>query len=200
MAGYMTLVKVILLVLVAFFLGSVPFGLLFARLFGEKDPREVGSGNVGATNVARAAGKVAGILTLILDTAKGYLPVILTWSWLKSPDYVALVGLFAILGHCYSPFLRFKGGKGVATGLGVYLALLPLAVLLAAVIFGLLIWRFRYVALSSMGAAWAMVPLIYLMERSPMLTLFTALIALLITWRHRENIGRLIKGEEPKFL
>lgn len=199
MAGYVTVSKVLLLILVAFFLGSVPFGLLFARLFGSQDPREVGSGNVGATNVARAAGKVAGVLTLILDAAKGYLPVILAWSWLKSPDYVALVGLFAILGHCYSPFLGFKGGKGVATGLGVYLALSPLAVLLAAVVFGLLIWRFRYVALSSMGAAWAMVPLVYLMERSPMLTLFTALIALLITWRHGGNIKRLIRGEEPKF-
>jgi len=200
MAGYVTVSKVLLLILVAFFLGSVPFGLLFARLFGEKDPREVGSGNVGATNVARAAGKIAGVLTLILDAAKGYLPVILAWSWLQNPDYVALVGLFAILGHCYSPFLKGKGGKGVATGLGVYLALSPLALLLAAVVFGLLIWRFRYVALSSMGAAWAMVPLVYLMERSPMLTLFTALIAILITWRHRGNIERLIKGEELRFL
>jgi len=188
-----------LLVFVAFFLGSVPFGLLFARLFGKQDPREVGSGNVGATNVARAAGKLAGALTLVLDTAKGYLPVILAWGWLKSPDYVALVGLFAILGHCYSPFLGFKGGKGVATGLGVYLALSPLAVLIAAVVFGLIIWRFRYVSLASLSAAWAMVPLIYLVQKSPLLTLFTAIIALLVTWRHRANIQRLLRGEEPKF-
>lgn len=200
MAGYVTVSKVFLLILVAFFLGSVPFGLLFARLFGERDPREVGSGNVGATNVARAAGRMAGILTLVLDAAKGYLPVTLAWIWLQKPDYVALVGLFAILGHCYSPFLKGKGGKGVATGLGVFLALSPLAVLLAAVVFGLLIWRFRYVSLASMGAAWTMVLLVYLMKRNPKLTLFTALIALLITWRHRGNIKRLIKGEELKFL
>ena len=199
MAHYLTVGKVVLLVFVAFFLGSVPFGLLFARLFGKQDPREVGSGNVGATNVARAAGKLAGVLTLVLDTAKGYLPVILAWGWLKSPDYVALVGLFAILGHCYSPFLGFKGGKGVATGLGVYLALSPLAVLIAAVVFGLIIWRFRYVSLASLSAAWVMVPLIYLVQKSPLLTLFTAIIALLITWRHRVNIQRLLRGEEPKF-
>ncbi|RLD92368.1 MAG: acyl-phosphate glycerol 3-phosphate acyltransferase [Aquificota bacterium] len=199
MAHYLTVGKVALLVFVAFFLGSVPFGLLFARLFGKQDPREVGSGNVGATNVARAAGKLAGALTLVLDTAKGYLPVILAWGWLKSPDYVALVGLFAILGHCYSPFLGFKGGKGVATGLGVYLALSPLAVLIAAVVFGLIIWRFRYVSLASLSAAWVMVPLIYLVQKSPLLTLFTAIIALLITWRHRANIQRLLRGEEPRF-
>ena len=199
MAHYVTVGKVALLVVLAFFMGSVPFGLLFARLLGEKDPREVGSGNVGATNVARAAGKVAGILTLVLDAAKGYLPVFLAWSWLKGPDYVALVGLFAILGHCYSPFLGFKGGKGVATGLGVYLALSPLAVALAAVVFGLVIWRWRYVSLASLCAAWSMVPLVYLVEKSPLLTLFTALIALLITWRHRANIQRLVKGEEPRF-
>ena len=199
MAHYLTVGKVVLLVFVAFFLGSVPFGLLFARLFGKQDPREVGSGNVGATNVARAAGKLAGALTLVLDTAKGYLPVILAWGWLKSPDYVALVGLFAILGHCYSPFLGFKGGKGVATGLGVYLALSPLAVLIAAVVFGLIIWRFRYVSLASLSAAWVMVPLIYLVQKSPLLTLFTAIIALLVTWRHRANIQRLLRGEEPRF-
>ena len=199
MAHYVTVGKVALLVVLAFFMGSVPFGLLFARLLGEKDPREVGSGNVGATNVARAAGKVAGVLTLVLDAAKGYLPVFLAWSWLKGPDYVALVGLFAILGHCYSPFLGFKGGKGVATGLGVYLALSPLAVVLAAVVFGLVIWRWRYVSLASLCAAWSMVPLVYLVQKSLLLTLFTALIALLITWRHRANIQRLVKGEEPRF-
>ncbi len=199
MAHYLTAGKVVSLALVAFFLGSVPFGVLFARLFGKKDPREVGSGNVGATNVARAAGKVAGALTLLLDAFKGYLPVLLAWSWLKSPDYVALVGFFAILGHCYSPFLSFRGGKGVATGLGVYLALSPLAVLMAAGVFGLVIWRWRYVSLASISAAWAMVPFIYLVQKNPLLTLFTALIALLITWRHRANIQRLVKGEETRF-
>jgi len=142
---------------------------------------------------------VAGVLTLILDAAKGYLPVFLAWSWLKSPDYVALVGLFAILGHCYSPFLGFKGGKGVATGLGVYLALSPLAVLFSAVVFGLVIWRWRYVSLASISAAWAMVPAVFLVQRSPLLTLFTAFIAVLITWRHRANVQRLMKGEEPRF-
>jgi len=198
-ADYMTVGKVLVLTVLAFFMGSVPFGLLFARLFGQQDPREVGSGNIGATNVARAAGKVAGVLTLVFDAAKGYLPVFLAWSWLKSPDYVALVGLFAILGHCYSPFLGFKGGKGVATGLGVYLALSPLAVLMAAVVFGLVLWRKGYVSLASILAAWAMVPAVFVVRGSLLLTVFTALIALLITWRHRANIQRLLKGEEPKF-
>ena len=87
----------------------------------------------------------------------------------------------------------------MATGLGVYLALSPLAVLIAAVVFGLIIWRFRYVSLASLSAAWAMVPLIYLVQKSPLLTLFTAIIALLITWRHRANIQRLLRGEEPRF-
>ncbi len=199
MAHYLTAVKVVLLALVAFFMGSVPFGLLFAKLLGREDPREVGSGNVGATNVARAAGKAAGLLTLILDAAKGYLPVLLAQGWLNGPDYMALIGLFAIIGHCYSPFLRFKGGKGVATGLGVYLALSPSAVLLVAMVFAAVIWQWRYVSLASISAAWGMVPLICLLKRNPILVLFTAMIALLITWRHRENIARLLKGEEPKF-
>jgi len=198
-AGYVTVGKVLALILVAFFLGSLPFGLLLAWLLGREDPRMVGSGNIGATNVARAAGKVAGILTLILDAAKGYLPVFLAWSWLGAPDYVALVGIFAILGHCYSPFLGFKGGKGVATGLGVYLALSSWAVLLAAGVFLIVLWRSRFVALSSLSAAWSMVPFIYVLRKNSMLLFFTAFIAILITWRHRENIKRLLKGDEPKF-
>lgn len=198
MAGALSVFKVLLLLLLAFALGSIPFGFLISKLLG-KDPRQVGSGNIGAANVARAAGKMAGLITLILDAAKGYLPVFLAWHWLGSPDYVALMGLAAIVGHCYSPFLGFRGGKGVATGLGVYIGLSLPSVLLAALIFALTLWRIRYVSLSSISAAWVMVPFIYLIERSGKLTFFTAIIALLVTWRHRENISRFLKGQEPKF-
>src|SRR5271157_4200988 len=131
MAG--SLPTILLLILVAYLLGSIPFGLLFARLFGGGDVRQSGSGNIGAANVARVAGPLPGILTLVLDAGKGALAVWLAMHFTASSAMAMMLGgLAALLGHCFPLWLRFKGGKGVATGLGVFAVLCPLAALAAA--------------------------------------------------------------------
>src|SRR5258707_7319239 len=150
------------LLLAAYFLGSIPFGLLLAKLFGSADVRKTGSGNIGATNVARVAGPLAGILTLILDTAKGAAAV-----WLagrvtnESATWMTIAAFAVLLGHCFPVWLRFKGGKGVATALGVFLALCPLAAVSALLLFLLCVAYWRYVSLGSVAAAAAMPLLIY---------------------------------------
>jgi len=192
--------KVALLVLISYLLGGIPFGLIVSYLLTGEDPRKVGSGNIGATNVSRAAGKKAGLITLVLDALKGLVPVLLARHLFPTnPWAVALVGLGAVCGHCFSPYLRFKGGKGVATGAGVFLGIHPLALLLSLAVFaGMLKWK-GYVALSSLFAAWAMPFFVLILKGSAPISLAAALMAAIITFRHRSNIERLLAGEEPKF-
>jgi glycerol-3-phosphate acyltransferase PlsY len=202
-----------LVIALAYLLGSIPFGYLVVRLAGKGDVREVGSGGTGATNVSRRAGKWAGVLTLVLDAAKGALAVVLA-RWLLTPDFgvswaVAASALAAILGHVFPVWLRFRGGKGVATGLGIFLSLAPLAVLCAGVVFLAVVWATRYVSLGSMTAAAALPVCVWLVERraqaaattqdlTPLLT--TAVTgAAFIIFMHRANIGRLLRGTESKF-
>lgn len=178
-------------------LGSTPWGLLVCRVMGRNDPRRTGSGNIGATNVARLAGLPAGIITLILDLAKGALPV-----WLASglPAWqTALVGLAAFGGHIWPVYLGFKGGKGVATSLGVLLAFSPPALLcsLAAFLAGYL--PKKYVSLGSMCTA-ASAPLWLQLWGAPLAMVLCALLmAGLIIWRHQENIARIRQGKERGF-
>ncbi|HEV2705257.1 MAG TPA: glycerol-3-phosphate 1-O-acyltransferase PlsY [Pyrinomonadaceae bacterium] len=200
-----------LVIVLAYLLGSIPFGYLVVRLAGKGDVREVGSGGTGATNVSRRAGKRAGVLTLVLDAAKGALAVILA-RWLLAENFgvswwVAAAALAAILGHIFPVWLRFRGGKGVATGLGIFLSLAPLAVLCAGVVFLAVVWATRYVSLGSMMAAAALPLCVWFIERraatpaedlTPLLT--TAVIgAAFIILMHRANIGRLMRGTESKF-
>jgi glycerol-3-phosphate acyltransferase PlsY len=199
------LIAVFLIPVAAYLLGSIPFGLLLAKLFGGGDVRKAGSGNIGATNVARVVGPLAGILTLILDTAKGAAAV-----WLagrvtnESATWMMLAGCAVLLGHCFPVWLKFKGGKGVATALGVFLALCPLAAISALFLFILCLAYWRYVSLGSIAAAAAMPLLIYFLwapRHAPPIIIDagTLGIALLVIYKHDANLQRLADGTEPRF-
>jgi glycerol-3-phosphate acyltransferase PlsY len=186
-----------LLIAFAYFLGSVPVGILLAKIKG-KDPRKVGSGNIGATNVMRAAGKTTGALTLVGDALKGLIPVAAALILGESKLIVAAVGLAAFLGHLFPVFLKFKGGKGVATALGVYLGLDPLAVLIAVIIFVLLLLKWRFVSLGSLVGV-AVMPLLLYLFNAPIHYIYLVLvIGTLIFIKHKDNIRRLIAGTENK--
>ena len=186
------------LLAVAYLLGSVPTGLLLAKAAGV-DIRATGSGNIGATNVYRTLGRSVGVLTLVGDCLKGLLPVLLA-KYLNLPDvWIALVGLMAFLGHVYTVFLGFKGGKGVATALGVFLGVAPLAVLGALVLFVAIVWKTRFVSLGSICAAAAMPAFVAVLDGRPPMVLMTVAVAALVVWKHKENIKRLREGTENKF-
>jgi len=187
-----------LLLPAAYLLGSLPFGIIFARLFGGKDPRETGSRNIGATNVRRAAGKGAAALTLIMDILKGALPVIAAIELGLPYTFVASVGLAAFLGHLYPLFLGFKGGKGVATACGVLFVISPPATILAIVIFILTVAITRFVSLGSMLAAASMPLFLYLLGTTKDYTALGLIIGLFIIFKHRGNIKRLLAGVENK--
>jgi glycerol-3-phosphate acyltransferase PlsY len=188
----------ILLIIAAYLLGSVPTGLLLGKALGV-DIRTSGSGNIGATNVYRTLGRRVGGITLIGDCLKGLIPV-LAALWLDLPDiWVAAAGLAAFLGHVYTVFLYFKGGKGVATALGVFLGTSPLAVLIAFAIFAIILWKWRYVSLASIIAAGAMPLIVAIIDRRPLIIVMTLLIAALVIWKHSGNIARLRAGTENKF-
>jgi glycerol-3-phosphate acyltransferase PlsY len=189
----------------AYLLGSIPFGLLLTKLFGGRDIRNAGSGNIGATNVARVVGPAAGILTLLLDAAKGALAVWLAGRFTEHrATPLMLAGVAALVGHCFPVWLKFKGGKGVATALGVFLMLAPLAALGALVFFIAVVLMWRYVSLGSVSAAAAMPLLIYFLwapgHAPPLVVTFgTLFAAALIIFKHDANLQRLVDGTEPKF-
>jgi acyl phosphate:glycerol-3-phosphate acyltransferase len=189
----------------AYLLGSIPFGLLLTKLFGSGDVRKSGSGNIGATNVARVAGWLPGILTLLLDVAKGAAAV-----WLagrvsnESATCVMIAALAALLGHCYPVWLKFRGGKGVATAAGAFLVLCAPALLGSVIVFLLVAIFWRYVSLASISAAASMPLLIYLLwaphhAPPPVVTFGSLAAAAMIFYKHDANIQRLVQGEEPKF-
>lgn len=195
----MTFLSLILCIVLAFFLGSIPFGLVIARTFKGIDPRKAGSGNIGSTNVARLCGLPWGLLTLFCDIMKGLLPVLLAVQILPSPFMQSAVVLAAVTGHIKSPFLGFRGGKGVATTIG---ALIPLAFwpLLCAVLCCVAVIAVtRYVSLGSMVMAASLVVFYALFGRLDLEPLAVILLAMIV-WAHRANIGRLMRGEESKFL
>ncbi|WP_066702466.1 glycerol-3-phosphate 1-O-acyltransferase PlsY [Celeribacter ethanolicus] len=192
----MTLLMLIFTAILAYLLGSIPFGIVMARLFGLGDLRKIGSGNIGATNVLRTGNKLAAFLTLLGDSGKGALAVVLARMLVGEPA-AGIAGLFAMLGHLYPVFLRFKGGKGVATFLGTLLALSFPAGLLACGTWLLVAVITRYSSLSALVAA-LMAP-IYTAFFYP---LYGALLVLVLTalifYKHRENIARLKAGTETK--
>ena len=190
---------------VAYLLGSIPFGLLLTRAFGRGDVRMVGSGNIGATNVARAAGLLAGVSTLLLDLAKGAAAVLLAEKLSNNNvTWMMIAAIAALVGHCFPVWLKFKGGKGVATAAGIFLVLSPLACLAAVILFVLVVIFWRYVSLGSVSAATAMPLLIYFLwaprhAPPPAVTVGAMAAALLIVYKHRGNLQRLLVGAEPKF-
>jgi acyl phosphate:glycerol-3-phosphate acyltransferase len=195
----------ILLLAAAYLLGSIPFGLILAKLFAGSDIRKAGSGNIGATNVARVAGTAAGILTLALDAAKGAAAVWLAERFTdQSSTAMTLAAVAALIGHCFPAWLKFKGGKGVATALGVFLVLAPMAALGALLVFIVVSVTWRYVSLGSVAAAAAMPLLMYFLwapgHAPPLVVDFGTLFAsALVIFKHDANLQRLVDGTEPKF-
>ena len=190
------------LVVGAYLLGSVPFGVVVTRLFIGEDVRKVGSGNIGASNVTRAAGKAAGILTLVLDAAKASVPMLVTdrlYADPAAPPWAIAVGVAAFFGHCYPVWLGFKGGKGVATALGVFLVLSPWPALMALAAFGIAFALTRVPALGSLAGTAVCVVGTFVMEGAASLVSWVVfLVAAVILMRHRGNIARLAKGAEHK--
>jgi glycerol-3-phosphate acyltransferase PlsY len=188
-----------LVILLAYAIGSVPFALLLARRWGAPDLRHVGSGNLGAANVLRASGVSAGILVAALDITKGALSVALARYLSDQPSAPAAAGLAAIVGHIYPVWLRFRGGKGVATACGVFSVLTPLAIGPALSIFAVTVWLTKYVSFGSVLASLALPPIAYL-TGSPGAAIVTAsAAATLIVFRHRSNLARLHGGQERRF-
>lgn len=203
------------LVVSAYLVGSIPFSFLIVKLVAGKDVREHGSRNVGATNVARTAGKLPGIIALVLDVAKGYAVIVLArwitarpgWPfpagllpWESHEMWIALAGLVGVLAHMFPVWLRFHGGKGVATATGVFLALDPFVIAAALIVFVIVLLVFRYVSLASIVAA-ASVPIFfrYLAYGAPFWrTVMSILIAFAVIAKHHSNIARLAEGTERK--
>src|SRR5260370_4418813 len=198
-------VPVMLIPFAAYLLGAVPFGLLLAKLFGGADVRKAGSGNIGATNVARVVGPLAGILTLVFDTAKGTAAVWFASRGTNDSATWMMAAAFAVpLAHCFPVWLKFKGGKGVATALGVFLALSPLAAVSALLLFVLCVAYWRYVSLGSVAAAAAMPLLIYFLwapHHAPpiIIDVGTLAFALVGFSKHDANLPPLAEGTQPRF-
>ena len=187
-----------LAVLLSYVLGSIPTGLWLGRAFKGIDIREHGSKNIGATNTMRVLGKPLGAAALVADIAKGAIPV-LAAAQLSHLLYLPLIcGVAAILGHSFSLFLGFKGGKGVATSTGVFLALLPIPTLIAAAVFGVVLAATRMVSASSISAAIALSIAAFFFTTLPVLLGVVWLMALLVIFKHRDNIRRILKGEENR--
>lgn len=184
------------LLLLAYLLGSIPTGLILSRRFAQTDIRDAGSGNIGATNVARVLGPKLGAWTLLGDALKGTLPTLLALLWLHDIEHAAWVGVAAMLGHCFSIFLRFRGGKGIAVALGVLLVLIPKSIPMLLTVWGLVFLRYRKSSLAGLTATGvlfgAMLATPSLRSLVPSVGMMTALIVV----RHKDNIARLIQGRE----
>jgi glycerol-3-phosphate acyltransferase PlsY len=197
----------VLAVLAAYIVGSLSFAVIVSRLMGLSDPRTYGSKNPGATNVLRSGSKPAAVVTLLLDAAKGWLPVaLIAWygkAWGLEEGTLAMAGLAAFLGHLFPVFFRFQGGKGVATALGVLFGIHWGLGLATALTWLIIAWFFRYSSLASLVSA-VFAPVYYVfgdgvawyLDRSILLAI--AVMALLLLWRHAQNISRLVKGTESR--
>lgn len=192
-----------LIPLIAYVLGSIPFGFLIVKARGS-DIRQTGSGNIGAANVARNAGAIAGVVTLLLDAAKGYAAVWIAERWTHGDvRWMMAAALAAVIGHMFPVWLGFEGGKGVATGLGVFLPICWEAVAAAALLWIIVVVFWRYSSLGSILAAVALPVLVYLLYApghapSPYVTVGTILISILVLVKHRANLERLVAGTENR--
>ncbi len=189
---------VALLIVAAYLIGSIPFGIIVGRMRGF-DPRAVGSGNIGMTNVARAGGLSAAAITFVGDILKGAIPVAVARMLGFPPLILACVGLAAFLGSIFSVFLGFSGGKGISAALGVWVVLAPLALLFALAAFGITLATTRIISLGSIVAAIVLVPAVAALSMPRHYVLLAIIMSALVLVRHRENIRRLIAGEEKRF-
>jgi len=195
----MSILEIILIFLISYLIGSIPTAYIAGRIFARVDIRTVGSGNVGATNVFREVGKLAGIGVLLIDILKGFLPVYLVG--LLGFDTIDKIvgGLGAISGHTWTIYLKFKGGKGVATGLGVFLGLTPIPVLITLVVFILIVSIFKYISLGSIIGVLFLTLLLLFFEKEMGIKVLGIVVSLFVVIRHIPNIKRLIAGQEHKF-
>lgn len=192
--------QVFIAIVISYLIGSIPSGFLLTKYVMKKDVREYGSGNIGATNVARVMGIKAGVLVAVFDILKGYLGVLVGQVILGSSLSTAIlfIAVAAIAGHDWSIFLGFSGGKGVATTFGVILRLYPLAFLIYALIWILLVFTTRYVSLGSIVGSISLPLTLYFSSFDSKHVIFAALLSLFVMYTHRENIKRLLKGEENR--
>ena len=188
----------LLSVALGYLVGSIPFGFLVARSRGGVDIRRTGSGNVGATNVFRSAGVCAGLMTAVLDVAKGAGAVFAVWAATGSLNAGAAAGVAAVAGHVYPVWLGFRGGKGVATAFGVFIVLAPLPALAGLGIFGVVVRVTRYVSAGSVAAAVSLGPLVYISAGPPAATRAAFVSGCLVLFAHRSNLARLLAGSERR--
>ena len=185
-------------VVVAYLIGSVPFALIIAKRWGEPDLRRIGSGNLGAANVLRSSGVTAGVLVALLDVGKGIAGVLLAARLDGSNTAPAVAGFAAIVGHIYPVWLRFRGGKGVATACGVFTALAPIAVPPALAVFLVSAWLTKYISVGSVLASAALPPIAYAMGMPTPIVAAAVAAAALIVFRHRSNLARVWLGTERR--
>ncbi|MGH7662021.1 MAG: glycerol-3-phosphate 1-O-acyltransferase PlsY [Vulcanimicrobiaceae bacterium] len=186
------------IVILAFAVGSLPFGAIVSRLFFRKDISQEGSGNIGAANVLRTLGRPAGILVLLLDAAKGFGPTYFAQD-VGGLGLALAAGFAAIVGHCYSPWLRWKGGKGVATELGVLFALAWPAGVVFVGVWSVIVIACGYASVGSLVASFSSIPTLLLFDGG-WAALYAIVVVALITWRHRENLRRLRAGRESRVI
>lgn len=189
----------ILLIIAAYFIGSIPFAYIIVKLVKKIDIRTVGSGNAGATNAARVLGKWGFISVFLLDALKGFLPVFISLHYYGQAMITLIVAAVVVLGHTYTVFLGFKGGKGVATGAGVFLALAPAEIGIGLVVFIIVFLATKMVSAGSILASITLLIAVCLMSNWFALKVLTAVIVFFVIFKHRSNIIRIIKGEENKF-
>lgn len=190
----------ILLIIAAYFIGSIPFAYIIVKLVKKIDIRTVGSGNAGATNAARVLGKWGFISVFLLDALKGFLPVFISLHYYGQTMITLIVAAVVVLGHTYTVFLGFKGGKGVATGAGVFLALAPAEIGIGLVVFLIVFLATKMVSAGSILASITLLIAVCLMSNWFALKVLTAVIVFFVIFKHRSNIVRIIKGEENKFV
>lgn len=190
----------ILLIIAAYFIGSIPFAYIIVKLVKKIDIRTVGSGNAGATNAARVLGKWGFISVFLLDALKGFLPVFISLHYYGQTMITLIVAAVVVLGHTYTVFLGFKGGKGVATGAGVFLALAPAEIGIGLVVFVIVFLATKMVSAGSILASITLLIAVCLMSNWFALKVLTAVIVFFVIFKHRSNIVRIIKGEENRFV
>ncbi|MDD7409649.1 glycerol-3-phosphate 1-O-acyltransferase PlsY [Fusobacterium gastrosuis] len=191
----------IIMLILCYFAGAIPSGVWIGKIFKGIDVRDYGSKNSGATNCYRVMGAKLGIAVLVVDILKGFLPMLIAFKYVTGPFQTVFLGMVIILAHTYSCFINFKGGKGVATSLGVFLFLAPYVILVLILVFFTVFAMFRYVSLASIISAGALPILVFIMDKSNNIYLFvlSLIIGVFVIYRHKTNIERLYRGTETKF-
>lgn len=191
----------IIMLVLCYFIGAIPSGVWIGKIFKNIDVRDYGSRNSGATNCYRVMGPQFGLAVLLADALKGFLPLLIASKYIDSQFQMFILAMVVILAHTYSCFIKFNGGKGVATSLGVFLFLIPYIVMILCLIFIAVFLMFRYVSLASISAAAALPILVFIMDKRDNIYLFvlSLIISGFVIYRHKTNIDRLLKGTETKF-